>query len=178
MLSAACEGNRSEMDFEFNEAVESAANEQGLRDDAMSQGTFAVGKVSKEDLGSGSTGAAEPSTEMIDMSAQIDKAKIIRNGWITAEVEEYDQARESLGQLVESYGAFISRENEQRDEYRIKNDIEIKVHNSRFDEMMDAIAKTQGVAHIDERRTSSIDVGEEYYDLQSRLKTKREVEQR
>ncbi len=163
--------------WEFGDGAESAATEE-KRSDNISQGTFAVGLSSNDELASTDPKSEEPSSEVIDPAPQMDKSKIIRNGWLTVEVDEYDRARESLGKLVDSYGAFISRENEQRDEYRIRNDIEIKVHNSRFDEIMDAIAKAKGVAHIDERRTSSVDVGEEYYDLQSRLKTKREVEQR
>lgn len=173
---AACEKNNSALDFKFGDGE--ATSEESFRSDAQDQGTYQVGLVSANANGATDDAIEKESTPAVDLSQQMDKSKIIRNGWITVEVEKYDQARESLGQLVESFGAFISRENEQRDEYRIHNNLEIKVHNSRFDELMDAVSKAKGVAHVDERRTTSVDVGEEYYDLQSRLKTKREVEQR
>ncbi|MCB9246993.1 MAG: DUF4349 domain-containing protein [Flavobacteriales bacterium] len=115
----------------------------------------------------------EPKPEVL-----IDKSKIIRNAWMQCEMNDYDKNKAGIYQTIERFGAFVSTENEQRNYNQLRNEMEIKVSSSNFDSLLVALERVEGVTHIDHKRTNSEDVGEEYYDLEARIKAKREVEKR
>lgn len=104
--------------------------------------------------------------------------KIIRTGNIGLQLEDYDKDKHQFYDAFRKYDAYISNENERKETNRISNDIEIRVPNEAFDKLVAEIAGGKGIRNIDYKRISAVDVGEEYYDLQTRIKTKKEVEQR
>jgi len=170
-----CERADNAMEYDSQESVSQLRSDdfkESERSKVLGNGTVSNGFISADEK-------AEPESKSHEESeSTFDQSKIIKNGWITMEAQDYDAARRSVQQLITSFGAFVGNENEQRDEYRVRNSLVIKVHNSRFEELMSAIAAAKGVAHIDERRVSAVDVGEEFFDITSRLRSKREVEKR
>lgn len=114
-----------------------------------------------------------PETEVL-----VDKSKIIRNAWMQCEIKDYDAYKGGIYSTIEKYGGFVSNENEQRNSDQLRNELEIKVSSRNFDSLISALERVEGIAHVDHKRTSSEDVGEEFYDLEARIKAKREVEKR
>lgn len=127
------------------------------------------------------TNAATDSEDEIELPKQpVRKTndKIIRTGNIGIQVKDYAKDKHPFYDAIRKHEGYISRENERNETNRISNDIEIRVPNENFDALVNAITKGEGVKSIDYKRISAVDVGEEFYDLQTRIKTKKEVEKR
>lgn len=108
----------------------------------------------------------------------LDKSKIIRNAWLQLELKNYDEHKKGIFETTDRFGAFVSNENEERNASQIRNTMEIKVSSANFDSLLLALEHIEGVVHVDSKRSNSEDVGEEYYDIEARIKAKREVELR
>ncbi|MDX9846387.1 MAG: DUF4349 domain-containing protein [Tenuifilaceae bacterium] len=101
---------------------------------------------------------------------------LIKTAYLSLEVNSYEQYRAKVDSLAKIYKAWISSENMSTYDYRISNNITIKVpaHSleSLTNELM-AIAK-----RIENQRIETLDVTEEFIDNESRLKNHRAVEQK
>jgi len=104
--------------------------------------------------------------------------KIIKKGSVGVKVKDYEKQQHFFDDLIRKYDGYKSNENERRELSRVSNTIEIRLPSQNFDKFIDAISSSEGVMHVDYKRTSAVDVGEEYYDLLTRIKTKKEVEKR
>ena len=181
------------------QSCDKAAQFASMEEDSLSQADFRSSEAVEEDAGltfawafgdaNGSdekprTFNGEPSVVDFDKSEEkekvekIDKSKIIRNSWIQIELKDYNQGKHQIFQVIDKLGAFVSKENEQKETYRIQNELEIKIPNHRFDDLISQLTAVEAVLHIDSKRTNAKDVGEEYYDLEARIKAKKEVEAR
>ncbi|MCC7303354.1 MAG: DUF4349 domain-containing protein [Bacteroidia bacterium] len=101
---------------------------------------------------------------------------VIRNANISMRVTDYIRSRSDLEKLVMSRNAYISNENEQRSEYSRSNDVVIRVSNQDFAQLASDL--TALGAEVHSRNLTAEDVGKTYFDLATRLKTKKEVEAR
>lgn len=124
--------------------------------------------------------AAMPEAEEKSVEPQVIRIKqpdkIIKEAQIQFEVDNYKTAKKQIDSLVNRWGGYIAKEDEQYSSNQIDNAIIIRVHNSHFEQLLNAISETS--KRIDYKSVNSIDVTEEYIDIASRLKTKREVEKR
>lgn len=120
--------------------------------------------------------ASEPDQSQAPIQRTNDK--IIRTAHVGLELKKYEKDKHAIYDAIKMHGAYISQENERHETYRISNSITIRVPNGRFDVLLDKLTSGEGIDHIDYKRTSAVDVGEEFYDLQARIKTKKAVEKR
>ncbi|MBO6517099.1 MAG: DUF4349 domain-containing protein [Bacteroidia bacterium] len=104
--------------------------------------------------------------------------KIIKKGNIGIQLEDYARDKHPFYDAIRKYDGYISMENETKESARLSNTMEIRVPNENFDKLVETITTGSGIKNIDYKRTSAVDVGEEYYDLQTRIRTKKEVEKR
>ncbi|NUM31037.1 MAG: DUF4349 domain-containing protein [Bacteroidetes bacterium] len=102
--------------------------------------------------------------------------KLIKNGYLTIEVDKYKETRIKINEIVKKNGGYMGNESETNETYRITNDITIRIPSTSFDKVMELII-AEGIK-TDTRRIEVTDVGEEYADLNTRLATKRAVEKR
>lgn len=102
--------------------------------------------------------------------------KIIKEADISFQVADYFFAKKQIDSLVKRWGGYISNEDEVSSNYRIENTIIIRVHQRHFESLLNGLGNT--AFKVDYKKVNSYDVTEEYVDIQSRLKTKREVEKR
>ncbi len=103
--------------------------------------------------------------------------KIIRTAHIGIRLRNYDRDKHAIYDAIEKYEAYVSSENERNETYRISNDLQIRVPNDKFDKLIADLTAGEGVHNIDYKRINSQDVGEKYFDIATRLKTKKAVEQ-
>ena len=102
--------------------------------------------------------------------------KIVKEGFMSGQLKDYAKDKSGVMDVIKKSGAYISSENELKEAYKISDEILIRIESSKFDLLVvDLEAKLE---NLDYKRINATDVSEEYYDLQTRLKTKREIEKR
>ncbi len=102
--------------------------------------------------------------------------KLIRTAHIRMEVAVYEKARLQIDSLTKHYKAWVQTENLYNYDYRISNDMSLRVPSVNLDNLvtsLQAIAKK-----IEYQGVETTDVTEEYIDVQSRLKNQKLVEQK
>jgi hypothetical protein len=108
-------------------------------------------------------------------STEIQK-KIIKNGEVRYSVRDYNDARKAMNAIVARYNGYITEENESRSDLSWEIKVNIKIPAERFDSCLEALAGTANT--LIEKKVSATDVTEEYIDVASRMKAKKEVELR
>ncbi|MCC6722294.1 MAG: DUF4349 domain-containing protein [Bacteroidia bacterium] len=102
--------------------------------------------------------------------------KLIRNGYLTIEVDKYKETRKKISDIVKQNGGYIGNESETNETYRLTNDLTIRIPSANFDKVMELIINES--IKTDSKRIEVTDVGEEYADLTTRMATKKAVEKR
>ena len=102
--------------------------------------------------------------------------KLIKNGYLTIEVENYKESRKKIKDLVIKNGGYLGNETETNETYRISNELTIRIPASAFDQMMEGLM-AEGIK-TDSKRIEVQDVGEEYADLTARIEAKKAIEKR
>jgi hypothetical protein len=101
---------------------------------------------------------------------------LIRTAYIVMEVENYEVSRLKLDTLVKSCKSWISAEDMQNYDYRISNNLSIRVPAANLSKLISSILAIG--KKIDNQRIESTDVTEEYIDTESRLNNQRAVEKK
>lgn len=102
--------------------------------------------------------------------------KLIRNGSMNFKVKDIKKSKAEIEQISKSLNGYISNENQNNYETQQTYTQKIRVPAEKFDEL---ILKLEGIAEkIDNKSIDTEDVTEEFIDVESRLKTKRELEER
>jgi len=103
-------------------------------------------------------------------------AKIIKTANLEIRVEDYLSSRKTIQQKIAARQGYLQSEQETNDGYRLQNSLTIRVETEQFDTLVEDLAKVGSYIH--NKNITAQDVTEEFVDLEARLKTKREVEQR
>lgn len=112
----------------------------------------------------------------VNIPKQVALRKIIWNGAIEMQVKNVDEATSQISEIIQLNGGFISDMQTTNDAYNKANSITIRINKEKFQPII-ASLKKQG-SYIKSVSINSQDVTEEYVDIESRLKTKREVRER
>jgi len=102
--------------------------------------------------------------------------KVIKTGNLNIEVEDYKEAIVKIHNIIKQYQSYVSSEQENHSSYQLYNTIVIRVAKEKFDDMVQQLEKVG--SKVNSKNIVVQDVTEEYVDIQARLKTKKEVEQR
>ena len=102
--------------------------------------------------------------------------KLIKEGIVEFETYDINSTREQILESIEKNKAYISSDQEYKTVGRISNTIIIRVPAKSFDLLLNDA--TKGVAKFDSKNIEVKDVTEEFLDIQARLKTKKELENR
>lgn len=102
--------------------------------------------------------------------------KLIKNGQIDFETENLNKTREEIFRAINKYGGYISSENDFKNSYEISSNIAIRIPADNFDKLIEEI--TVGVERFDRKEIYVQDVTTEFLDVEARLKTKKELENR
>jgi len=102
--------------------------------------------------------------------------KIKKTANITIKVDDYKKARTDIEKIVKSGNAYIGSENEQNSTYSISNNMVIRVLNKDFDSMVNKLLTV--ASNVNSKNISAEDVTAQFIDIQSRLKSKKEIENR
>ncbi len=117
-----------------------------------------------------------PSGETSEISTGIEiEQKIIKTATISFELKDYDKNKVQIDAVVAKFNGNISEEQEYRNEWNITNTIKIRVPNENFDTLVNNLLLL--ASKVDSKIITVEDVTEQYIDVATRLKTKKEVEQ-
>ena len=102
--------------------------------------------------------------------------KIVKHGEIRYEHEHLNEEIRRITSLTKSFEGYISRENQSNNDYRQSVFLTIRVPSAHFDTLMNSIA--YGAPSIEHKNIIIDDVTKQYYDLETRLATKKDFEKR
>lgn len=112
-----------------------------------------------------------------DQSASVKvKEKILKEAELSIKVEDYYKVIKRIHAETSNYDAYIADENEEKTPYQVSNRLVIRVVAGQFDKLIESLSKFAAV--IESKKIQAKDVTEEFVDIESRLKTKKEVEKR
>lgn len=99
--------------------------------------------------------------------------KIIKTASLNVEVKKYSTYNQLVHGSAEKFGGYIADEQQTETEYKIENNITIKVPVEQFQSAVDFL--TTGDSKINEKKISSEDVTTQFVDTKSRLEAKKQV---
>lgn len=102
--------------------------------------------------------------------------KIIKDASVGLKVENYDSYRLTLDSAISSLNGYISNDNLDKNDYNIRCNLSIRMQAENFEKFLQYLEN--GDAKLLYKNVSARDVTEEFIDVESRLKTKKEVEKR
>jgi hypothetical protein len=102
--------------------------------------------------------------------------KIIKSASLRFETNDLEDTYKQIQAAVKESHASIQSDSEGKNDVSLYRTIMIHVPSQNFDVFLQSVSK--GVSYFDQKDISSEDVTEQYIDLDSRLKTKRKLEER
>ncbi|WP_372751755.1 DUF4349 domain-containing protein [Labilibaculum sp.] len=102
--------------------------------------------------------------------------KLIKEGRVEFETDNLNSTRKTIFDAVNKYKGYVSSDQEFKSSGRKSNTIIIRAPADNFDNLLSDA--TQGVEKFERKEINVKDVTEEFLDIQARLKTKKELEQR
>lgn len=116
-----------------------------------------------------------PTPTQANVSEQITK-KTIKTGGIDFESENIDQDYKAIRQLLPDFNAYIESENQSKTTQQINYYLTIRVASNNYDSLFNSL--THLANRLDNKYSNIEDVTERYYDLKTRIKNKKALEQR
>lgn len=102
--------------------------------------------------------------------------KIIKQGTLTFETRNARTTGQRIAQAVAANEGFITEESQSDVVLRVEHRVSIRVPAPKFDALLEAISK--GPDTLKSKTITAQDVTEEYVDVESRIKTKKDLESR
>ena len=102
--------------------------------------------------------------------------KIIKTGGIAFESKAIEKDYQKIKELLPTFNGYIENENQNNTTQRISYDLTIRVPAEHYDTVYSSVSAL--AFRLDNRYTNVDDVTERYYDLKSRIKNKKALEQR
>lgn len=109
-------------------------------------------------------------------SGTVTEKKFIKTGRIEFETEDADATRKAIMASVRANKAYVSRDEEERRGDAVSYTMVVHVPAARFETFL--ASATKGVTDFREKSISNEDVTAQYVDTESRLRTKKDIENR
>lgn len=106
----------------------------------------------------------------------LEDRKIIRRAEIRFQVEDLEASTQRLREMAEEFNGFVASMNQHNSNYERANQLTIRVPSDQFDAFLTRAESLSAFTNY--KRISAEDVTEEYVDITTRLKTKKEVRDR
>lgn len=102
--------------------------------------------------------------------------KLIKNGRITFETQDLQKTKSQITSAVKKYKGYISSDSQNEQYDRINNHLKVRIPFQSFDSLLVGISKE--IEKFDQKEIKISDVTEEFLDVQTRLKNKKELEKK
>lgn len=111
-----------------------------------------------------------------DKAMETIERKLIKEGRVEFESDDLNSTRKAIFEAVNKHSGYVSSDQEFKSPGRQSNTIIVRVPADEFDNFLSDA--TQGVDKFDSKAINVKDVTEEFLNVQARLKTKKELEER
>ena len=126
----------------------------------------------------------EPITQNFEISDDIafeqeiteSKRKLIKTGEVIFKTKSISETRKNMYSIIKKYKGYISSDESVNDSYRKINSISIRIPADKFDDLL--YEATKDVLNFDKKNIEVKDITEHFLDIQTRVKTKKELEKR
>ena len=120
-------------------------------------------------------GKAVPQDQPPQQAEKVQR-KVIRTGEVEYEIESFDSSVATISKLVEEEAGFIATVNSDKlPNGKVRGTVVVRCPPERLDTLL---LKLRGLGELKSQNIRSQDVGKQYYDLESRLKAARTMEER
>lgn len=102
--------------------------------------------------------------------------KLIKNGSVVFETNDLEKTKSQVSSLVDSYKGYISSDTKNEYDNKVNYYLNIRIPAQYFDAILSGISSQ--VSKFDTKEIRISDVTEEFLDVESRLKNKKELEKR
>ncbi len=109
-------------------------------------------------------------------TSQSVERKIIKEGNIRFETASVDKTEKEIKKMVAEFGGYVGSEFTNNYEGRIEHTITVRVPEDKFNKLIERVSSL--AEKIESKNINSMDVTEEYIDIEARIKTKKELESR
>lgn len=103
-------------------------------------------------------------------------SKIIKNAQVQFQVKNMNESHSRILSCLKTYNAYIGSDNSSTSGYQLQSDIVIRVPSESFDMLLKDILKES--IYTNYANTTTEDVTAQFVDIEARMKTKKDVEQR
>ena len=165
-----------------DQSAESADNSSSVDRDMANTSEQEIGfdgSVEEAETGALNNQSVEPQPDSADSKIDIQNRKVIYNANLSVEVTNYNESFNSIQSDIQNYGGYIvesSTYGAGRDNDLQEGRIQVRIPQEHFHDFVALIE--QGSMKVLEKNLTGQDVTEEFVDLESRLKSKRVVEER
>lgn len=119
---------------------------------------------------------AEDQTATDNGTVELAERKIIRTAEMRMKVSDFQESNAKVEQLIANNQAYIANSQFNNNTYQLEQQLSIRVPPKQFDALIKAIEKE--AIYVNFKNISATDVSEEYLDIETRLRTKKEVRDR
>ncbi len=102
--------------------------------------------------------------------------KVIKSGNISFQSENIKKDYDRIKTLLSTYDSYIENENETNSGYQIRFDVSIRVASESYDSLFNKLSLLS--TNVDFKSSNIEDVTEHYYDLKTRIKNKKALEEK
>jgi hypothetical protein len=103
-------------------------------------------------------------------------SKIIKNAQLQFQVKNMNESHSRILSCLKTYNAYIGSDNSSTSGYQLQSDIVIRVPSESFDMLLKDILKES--IYTNYANTTTEDITAQFVDIEARMKTKKDVEQR
>ena len=102
--------------------------------------------------------------------------KVIKQGDISFETSDAKKTRAAIEQAVIDHKGYISQDNANNYSNAVRYRLEVRIPANSFDQFLATVSQSAG--KIESKNINTLDVTEEFVDIEARIKTKKELEER
>lgn len=111
-------------------------------------------------------------SENVDPKIPVNKKKIIKDGNISVKTKDIITGKKNIDEVLKQLNAYYETEDLQNDDQRISYNLRVRVPAENFEKLIATLEN--GKEEVQSKSIQARDVTEEFVDIESRLKSKRE----
>ncbi len=154
----------------------SACNNKETSESYKAEESATMASLAKDETTSGEEMSIQESVAMPGRVELKHPAKIIKNAQIQFQVKNMNESHSRILSCLKAYNAYIGSDNSSTSGYQLQSDVVIRVPSESFDTLLKDILKES--IYTNYSSTTTEDVTAQFVDIEARMKTKKDVEQR
>jgi len=111
-----------------------------------------------------------------DIKIDTNKRKIIKEGELVFETHDFNKTKTLINTSMNEVQGYLAEESQNKYNDRIETRAVVRVPAENFDKFVETLSSSADI--IDRKNIKALDVTEEYVDLEIRLKTRKDIENR